>query len=316
MVKEDDSGCTLPIRPAPYTPTRSRERYALEQSITQLLQTPGVIMLIGAADTGKTTVGKALLEAVVVGGFTAAYVDADLDQSTVGPPACVGLKWVNSREDIEHLDSADELRFVGSTTPEGVVLPHVVATAALVDMARRADYVILDTTSVVAGVVGETLKYHTTELCQPRVVVALHRGAEMDPIVSMLERFLGVESVKVESDPLRVSSSPSERNAVRVEGFRREMAEPISQWRVQRGVFAPSLPEEFDYEKLDQMLVGVQGFGGRCLGLGVLEYKDHQLRVITRHGDSMTGLRLGSLRVDRATFATARVRLRQLIFGV
>lgn len=293
-----------------------RERVGLEQSITQLMQGPGVVMLIGAADTGKTTVGKALLTAIVQAGFTAAYVDADLDQSTVGPPACVGLKWVNTMRDIEELGTADELRFVGSTTPEGVVLPHVVATAALVDVARAADYVVLDTTGVVAGVVGETLKYHTTELCQPRLVVAMHRGGEMDPIVSMLERFLGVESMKVASDPMRTVMTPSERNTNRAAGFRRELEEPIAQWRVQRGVFAPSLPEEFDYEKLDQMLVGVQGFGGKCLGLGVLEYKDHQLRVVTRHGDDMSGLRLGSLRVDRSSFATVRVRLRQLIFGV
>lgn len=289
----------------------------MEQSITERITAePGVIMLIGAADTGKTTFARALLAALVRAGRTAAYVDADLDQSTVGPPACVGLKWVENEGDLANLAAADELRFVGSTSPEGVVLPHVVATASLVETGRAAEYVVLDTTGVVAGVVGETLKYHTTELCRPRMVVALHRGGEMDTIAAMLERFVGVKCEKLETDPMRIAASPLERSAHRADAFRAELGEPIAQWRIQPYVFAPSLPEEFDYEKLDRMVVGVQGDGGRCLGLGVLEYRDHQLRVITHHGDAMRGLRLGSLRVERETFNTARVRLRQLIFGV
>lgn len=71
-----------------------------------------------------------------------------------------------------------------------------------------------------------------------------------------------------------------------------------------------------DAESLDGMLVGVQDERGRCLGLGVLEHADGTVKVATRYGDEMRGLRLGSIRVDLKTFATSRVRLRELIFGV
>ena len=40
------------------------------------------------------------------------------------------------------------------------------------------------------------------------------------------------------------------------------------------------------------------------------------IRVATRHGDEMRGLRLGSMRIDLATMKTSRVRLRELMFGV
>ena len=40
------------------------------------------------------------------------------------------------------------------------------------------------------------------------------------------------------------------------------------------------------------------------------------MRVLTRHGDAMRGLRLGSMRIDLETFETDPVRLRQLIFGI
>ena len=93
----------------------------------------------------------------------------------------------------------DELRFVGSIEPNGVVLPHVVGVTALADIARSAaDLVVLDTTSVVAGVVGQTLKYHIAELTAPSLVVAIGRGAELEPVVGMLRRFLSLRVAEAE----------------------------------------------------------------------------------------------------------------------
>lgn len=57
---------------------------------------PGVVMLIGAPDTGKTTLGQLLVADALDAGMTAAYIDGDVAASTVGPPACAGLKWVKS----------------------------------------------------------------------------------------------------------------------------------------------------------------------------------------------------------------------------
>ncbi len=81
-------------------------------------------------------------------------------------------------------------------------------------------------------------------------------------------------------------------------------------------MFAPTLPVGFDVSRLDSMLVGIQDEHGACLGLGVLEQDDGVVKVATRYGDEMRGLRLGSIRVDLVTFATTRVRLGELIFGV
>lgn len=136
----------------------------------------GVVMLIGAADTGKTTLARLLVSDALAAGRRAAFVDADVAAATVGPPACVGLKLLATASDMSSLYDADALRFVGSVIPDSVVLPHVVAASALVDRARRnADLVVLDTTGVVAGVVGQTLKYHMMELCEP-VIVARRSG--------------------------------------------------------------------------------------------------------------------------------------------
>jgi polynucleotide 5'-kinase involved in rRNA processing len=277
----------------------------------------GVVMVMGAANTGKTTMARLLLRDALEAGRSVAFVDSDVAVSTVGAPACVGLRWVRSPADLDDLTQADALRFVGSTQPQGVVLSHVVATAILVDQARQgADFIVLDTSSVVSGVVGQTLTYHIVELCDPTLIIAMQRGEELEPSIGMLRRFLGVRIAKSEPpEGLRVPG-PLEQRARRIEAFRREFEPDLHRWRVHSSVFAPTLPEEFDLSRLEGMLVGVQDESGSCLGLGALEHADGVIRAATRHGEKMRGLRLGSMRIDLATYETSRVRLRQLIFGI
>ncbi len=277
----------------------------------------GVVMLIGAAETGKTTLAKLLILDALDAGLSVAFVDGDVASTIAGPPGCVGLKYVKSPADLDPDTPPAEMRFVGSTSPQGVVLPHVVAVASLVEAGRsQADVVIVDTTSVVGGVVGQTLKYHLWELTKPDLGIALQRGEELEPIIGMLRRFFSAKITTAEPPNDATPPSPTERQTRQSDAFGRALASPLPRWRVQTTVFAPTLPEEFDLDRLNGMLVGVQDDEGRCLGLGVVESTGGVLRVATHLGEEMRGLRLGSLRVDLETFTTQDVRLRQLIFGI
>lgn len=277
----------------------------------------GVVMVIGDSATGKTHMARMLLEEALDTGRSVAFIDGDVGAATVGPAACVGLSIVSDRSDLDRFGEPDDLRFVGSIEPNGVVLPHVVAVASLVDVASEAaDLVILDTTNVVAGVVGQTLKYHLAELTKPSLVVAIRRGSELEPVIGMLRRFLSVRVAEVDPPPDAMPLGPVERREQRIAAFAGDLGEDPPRWRVQTTVFAPTLPDGFDVSRLDRMLVGVQDEHGRCRGLGVLEHADGTVRVATRHGDEMRGLRLGSMRLDLDDFSVSRVRLRELIFGV
>lgn len=277
----------------------------------------GVVLLVGAPDTGKSSFARTLLAAAARAAVPAAYVDADVDQTTTGPPACVGLHWVRRPPDLADLDRADALEFVGSITPEGVVLQHVVATAKLVEMARsQVPLVVVDTTGVISGVVGQTLKYHKMELCRPDIVVGLQHGGELEPLVGMLRRFFNAEVELTGIDPDLRPSSPEDRRAARAVAFSRALAAPLDRWRVRPTVFAPTLPTGLDLARLDRVLVGLMDGSGRCLGLGALEHDDGILRVLTNFGEEMRGLRLGSLTVDLTTFDVHRVRLNELMFGL
>lgn len=274
-------------------------------------------MLMGAPDTGKSTLATQILRQAIEAGKTAAYVDADVAQSTVGPPGCVGLKWIRSESDLDDLATADSLRFVGSTNPSRLVLQMVIATASLTEIARQeVDLVIIDTTGTVSGVVGQTLKYHKVETCRPDLVVALQRGSELEPILGMLQRFFRVDALAANVHPDLVPVPADVRAEVRARQLQTELGEPLDAWRIRPTVFAPTLPTGLDLDRLAGMVVGVQDGDGACLGLGVLAHDEDVLRVLTAHGEGMTGLRLGSMRIDLETFAVKPVNLRELMFGL
>lgn len=287
------------------------------ESLAVQAATPGVTMLIGGLDTGKTTLAIDAIHHAVANGHTAVLVDGDVGISTVGPPACVGLKVFETEDDLATLHVPDQLHFVGAITSSRLVLQQVVATAVMVEHARHlGDVIIIDTTAVAAGVSGETLKYHKTELCRPDHVIALQRGEEMEPVVGMLRRFLDVEVTTAPTDPGLTPLGPDERAHKRAQAFAAALKPPLERWKVRPTVFAPTLPVGLNLGRLDNVLVGVQDSTGGCLGLGVLQVEDETLRVMTSVGEGMTGLRLGSIRIDPETYEGTLINLRELMFGV
>lgn len=290
---------------------------SVHESIAQEIASGGVSMLIGGLDTGKTTLALQAIRQALSEGSQPVLVDADVGNSTIGPPACVGLKKVGSQQDLDALGEPDALHFVGTISAARLVLQQVVATAAMAERARSlGDIVIIDTTAIASGVAGETLKYHKTELCRPDRIIALQRGEEMEPVVGMLRRFLGVEVITAPTDPGLMPLSPDERAVKRAKAFAHALSPPLTRWKVRPTVFAPTLPVGLNFERLDNVLVGVQDSSGSCLGLGVLEHEDETLRVLTNVGEGMTGLRLGSMRLDLDTHEPAMVNLRELMFGI
>ena len=274
-------------------------------------------MLIGAIDTGKTTMARRIVEAALALRRTVGYVDADIGNSSIGPPTCVALKVIRSEQDLARIDVPDALHFVGGISAERLVLQQVIATAALVEQARQsADTVVIDTTGVISGVGGETLKYHKMELCRPEAVVALQRGGELEPVIGMLRRFFGARVITVPIEPDVQPSSPDDRAGRRSARFEQAFARPLEKWRVKPTVFAPTLPTGLDPSRLDGLLVGIHDSEGRCQGLGRREVDDGTLRVLTNQGEGMQGLRLGSVRIDLDWFTARPVNLRELMFGL
>jgi polynucleotide 5'-hydroxyl-kinase GRC3/NOL9 len=292
----------------------------IEHTYDRLLENPGVVFLMGGLDTGKTTFGIELARRGVAAGIPTAIVDGDVVQTTIGPPTTAGLKICTATTDFspDALAVADALGFVGSLMPKGHLLPMAVGTSKLVAAARdaRARLIVVDTSSLISGLYGQTLKYFKLDLVRPDYVVAFERGGELEPLVGMAQRFTQAEVIELDvSAEVRIRPV-DERMSVRESRFASYFAAGASRWRVKPTVFMPTLPPEFDLALLDALVVGMEdGYGG-CVGIGILEYDAGEdiLRMVSPVTEGVRGLRLGSIKMDLSGRSKGPVDLRQL-FG-
>ena len=148
-----------------------------------------VTLVLGAGDTGKSTLVAGLAGALAARAHTVAVVDADLGQSDVGPPTTVGLGRV--RRPIERLEEAElvGLEFVGMTSPARCMRETAEATARLVARALEGgcDRVLVDTSGLVEGDFGRALKRIKIDRVRPDLLIALQRHGECEPILCLYE---------------------------------------------------------------------------------------------------------------------------------
>src|SRR5688572_1111139 len=90
-------------------------RVDLEGALERILAVGGTAFLLGGIDTGKTSFALQLLGRASAAGKRCALVDANTDQSTVGPPTTVGVKFLEPGAEvtIDSVREADGLAFVG-----------------------------------------------------------------------------------------------------------------------------------------------------------------------------------------------------------
>jgi len=187
---------------------------------------PGVVVMLGASDSGKTTLSRILVERWRSAGRTVGLVDGDIGQSSIGPPTTVGLALLSPDHPIPVSPAPRLLHFVGSTSPPGHFLPHILGTQALVHaaVAQGAEIVLVDTTGLILGAVATSLKWHKLQALRPQHVLALQRDRELEPILGLVEGWsgLGVHRLPVSSEV--TPRSHAARRAFREERFREYFA--------------------------------------------------------------------------------------------
>jgi polynucleotide 5'-hydroxyl-kinase GRC3/NOL9 len=259
-----------------------------------------VTLVIGATDTGKTTLVTSLAVALAAAGHAVGVVDADLGQSDVGPPTTVGLGRV--RRPVERLADVEvvELAFLGVTSPARCMRETAEATARL---ARRAlesgcDRVIVDTSGLVQGPFGLALKRQKIDRVAPDVLVALQRRDECEPIL----RALAGRSRPV---VVRLPAAPTRRRSA--------AARSLARRRALDAYLAGAMPVTLDLTRVaarpapstralaviavEGALVGLDAEDGRTLGLGwvtALDVATARLTVGTRvEGRSVAAVAIG-----------------------
>ena len=159
---------------------------------------PASVLFLGGLDAGKSTLARATAAFALRIGRPVAYIDADVAQKTVGPPATVGMKHIREPDDLilERMSEADALGFVGSISPQDRPRRRWSGRSGrLRDRARNegAELLIVDTGGEVSGIRGQLVKYYKVDVLEPDLVVGLQRGEELEPILGVVDRFFGIE---------------------------------------------------------------------------------------------------------------------------
>lgn len=194
---------------------------AWRRALDAILDAPGVVVMLGPVDVGKTTVATAIANAAIRAGRRTAVVDADTGQSDIGPPTTVALAL--PLQPARRMDQWKPVAafFVGDTTPEGVYRYLVGGTVRSIDLAKdqRAEIIVVDTTGWVEGDAAVAAKVRKLRRIAPRHVVALQRRDEVEPILERLPGPTAVHRLRPSSDVR--PRSPHVRRATRVRRFRR-----------------------------------------------------------------------------------------------
>lgn len=183
--------------------------YTTLEDIRDQVMDACLTMVIGGSDTGKTTLIARLAQEIVAAGERCAVIDADVGQSNIGPPTTIGLG--EFRSGIESLSQIDAhaIYFVGSPSPVGHLLPSVTGTRKMVDKARESGFqrILIDTTGLIHGALGEALKGHKAELVGPDLIVVLQREQECAHLIRRIRTVAsGTVAVLRPADHVRTRS--------------------------------------------------------------------------------------------------------------
>jgi len=151
----------------------------------KILKDGGLVMVLGATDTGKSICSLLFANFWTKHGRKVAMVDMDMGQSDLGPPTTIGLLLMNKPVKSLREVSADSLYFIGSTSPLNYFLSTICGTKKLIDEGKKkeVEIVIVDTTGLVKGDSGRILKESMIDIAFPSHIIALQRRNELDHIL-------------------------------------------------------------------------------------------------------------------------------------
>lgn len=279
----------------------------------------GVVIILGAPDTGKTTLAFYLSRGLQLRGCNVAMVSADMGQCAFGPPATLGMSSLSGLEAVPDLHpevagptslrdvEIHSMYFVGSTSPLGHLLQTTVGLKKLVEKAQGggAEVVIIDTSGFVEGGAAWELKFQKIELVNARHVVALQRGQELEGILSPYEdrKCRTLHRLKT-YEGIRPKSYERRRNYRRQkfsEYFQKATTKGIP-LRAVRLINPLNILTGEGYGVLyKRLLVGLNDDENFTLGLGVIEDMGlKELRLLTpiEGIERVKLVRLGAIRLD------------------
>ena len=262
----------------------------------------GRLLLLGAADTGKTSLLNALASHLAKN-QPAALVDADDGQSHIGPPTTVGWTLIDGATATAAEYEAKGIAFVGDITPVGHLLQLTAALALCVEQAAQvAEVILIDTPGLVTGGAACTLWWTVQRLLRPERIVAIQRENELGEVLRGLHPGLSaIETIEAPQELRR--KSPEIRQEYRRRLFDDYFRDAASH-TLDFGTLAVRTANGMTVENAAGRLVGLADVTGQDVAIGVIEqWRQEQAKGIIR-APRMNMQRVRCLTIGNARIAT------------
>jgi len=143
------------------------------------------LMVIGGSDSGKSTFILYLANEIFKIGKKVGVLDLDIGQSNIGPPGTIGFGKV--RKNLNNLSEIkpEKMYFIGGVSPKGNLLQLVVGSFKLLKEMEKEflDYILIDTTGLVNGIIAEVLKHNKIEVLDPDYIIIFENENEIDNLI-------------------------------------------------------------------------------------------------------------------------------------
>jgi len=251
------------------------------QLLSKDLIQKGICLILGASDTGKTTLAAALAKHSAKS-RPIGIVDADIGQSHIGPPATVGWAVVDNPQINFSELTVGGISFVGNVTPAGHLLQLTAAiTQCVQQVSEAAELIIVDTPGFIHGPAAAALWWAVQRILEPKLILAVQRNDELSNILVGLQS-LQVQLETIKSPPQIPAKSPQDRRSYRQSQFRKYFRD-CCLYNISLSNIAVQMSRNLSRENLTHQLVALRDEKGTDVAIGVItDWQDDRGIVVVK----------------------------------
>ncbi|MEM2911311.1 MAG: Clp1/GlmU family protein [Candidatus Bathyarchaeia archaeon] len=188
------------------------------EELLTLKSKPVTAMVLGAADSGKTSFCTYLINKLLNKERKIVILDGDLGQSDIGPPCTVAYAFVSKPvTDLFNLE-VENAFFVGVTSPSMNVEKVLQGLTFLKEeiLSNNPDFIIVNTDGWVEGEDAVKYKNQLVEKINPDVIFCIQKDEKLAPLLATLKNY----KVFIIDSPLTIKQRTKEkRRSLRELGY-------------------------------------------------------------------------------------------------
>jgi polynucleotide 5'-hydroxyl-kinase GRC3/NOL9 len=262
---------------------------------------PVIAMVMGKADSGKTSFCTYLINNLVSAKQKVAILDGDLGQSDIGPPCTVAYAFIAKPFTELYELKAENAFFVGATSPSEAVSKTIEGLALMKAeiLGRTTDFVVVNTDGWVEGEEAVEYKSQLADMLEPDMVLCIQQKDELKPLLATLIKF---RKIVIDSSSVAKQRSREKRKNLREMSYAKYLTDakvkslPLNQLAIEEKTASPIRQGEEG-----GLLLGMYDAQRKFLGIGILREVDSvrkTLKVLTSVSAKPSSVSFGKVRLD------------------